>query len=142
VTITGSEMVLAPDLTKDERFRDFPSVVGHPHFRFYCGVPLITDDGHALGALCVVDFKPRELTVEQQESLRRLARQVMGLLEHRRSLIELDRVNRELAQARDAIAAEKARSEALLANILPRPIAEELKRKGKVEPAAWDYLNA
>jgi adenylate cyclase len=133
-TVCGVDMVHAPDVTKDPRFNRLPFVVGEPHFRFYCGVPLITPEGYALGTLCVMDFQTRELTIEQQDALRRLAHLLVTQLEMRRQLVGLDQTLRELDKARQDIGAEKARAEGLLANILPQPIAEELKRNGKVEP--------
>jgi GAF domain-containing protein len=39
----------------------------------YCGVPLITRDGQALGTLCVIDHKPRTWTRDQVDLLRDLA---------------------------------------------------------------------
>ncbi len=133
-TICGSELFLSPDLTQDRRFRDNPFVAGAPHFKFYCGMPLITPEGHALGTLCVMDFQPRELAFEQQEALRRLSHQIMVQLALRRKVIELDHTLRELDRAHAEIAAEKSRTEDLLANLLPRPIVEELMRTGRVEP--------
>ena len=85
-TICGSEMLVVSDMTQDTRFDHAAMVVGNPHCRFYCGVPLITDEGYALGTLCVWDFEPRKLTFEQMEALRRLSRQVLTLLELRRRL--------------------------------------------------------
>src|SRR5262249_45956335 len=67
-------------------------------------------------------------------SLRRLSRQVLTQLELRRRLIEHDRTIKELDQARIEVAAEKARAEELLDSLLPAPIAEELKKSGKVQP--------
>ena len=52
-TICGSEMLVVSDMTQDTRFDHATMVVGNPHCRFYCGVPLITDEGYALGTLCV-----------------------------------------------------------------------------------------
>ena len=98
-------------------------------------MPLITDEGYALGTLCVMDVKPgRELSFEQIESMRRLSRQVLTQLELRRKLIEHDQMIRELDRARIELAAEKARAEELLDSLLPAPIAEELKIYGKVKP--------
>ena len=97
-------------------------------------MPIITDEGYALGTLCVMDFEPRQLTFEQTEGLRRLSRQVLTLLELRRRLIEHDRTVRHLDQARIEVAAEKARAEELLDNLLPAAIAAELKKSGKVQP--------
>jgi adenylate cyclase len=133
-TVCGIEMVIAPDLRTDDRFNHIPFVTGEPHFAFYCGMPLITDEGYALGTLCVMDFEPRQLDFEQTEAIRRLSRQVLTQLELRRKLIEFDRANKELHQARSEIADEKARTEELLTNILPVSIAEELKKNGKVQP--------
>jgi GAF domain-containing protein len=46
-----------------------PLVTGQPYIRFYAGAPLITSEGHALGTLCVLDYVPRELSVQQREAL-------------------------------------------------------------------------
>jgi len=133
-TICGAEMLVVPDMTQDQRFDRVALVVGDPHCRFYCGVPLITDEGYALGTLCVLDFEPRRLTFEQTEALRRLSRQVLTLLELRRRLIEHDRTIRQLDQARHEVATQKARAEELLHNLLPPAIADELKNNGRVQP--------
>ncbi|BCH35151.1 hypothetical protein MesoLjLc_70810 [Mesorhizobium sp. L-8-10] len=133
-TVCGSEMVIAPDLRKDSRFNQIPTVTGEPHFKFYCGMPLVTDEGHALGTLCVMDFEPHQLTFEQTQALRRLSRQVLSQLELHRKLIEFDQALKKLDHAHVDLSAEKARTEELLANILPVSIAEELKKSGKVQP--------
>jgi adenylate cyclase len=134
-TICGAEVLIVPDMTKDRRFDHSRMVIGEPYCRFYCGMPLITDEGYALGALCVMDVEPcRELSFEQIESMRRLARQVLTQLELRRKLIEHDQMIKELDRARIEITAEKAHAEELLDNLLPATIADELKRYGKVEP--------
>ena len=133
-TICGADVLVVPDMRRDPRFENSPMVVSGPCCRFYCGVPLITDEGYALGTLCVMDLEPRQLTFEQTESLRRLSHQVLAQLELRRKLIEYDQTVRELDHARAAAAAEKARAEELLDNLLPHPIAEELKKNGRVQP--------
>jgi class 3 adenylate cyclase len=133
-TICGAELILVPDLREDGRFNENPFVTGDPHLKFYCSMPLITGEGYALGTLCVMDFEPRQLTFEQAQSVRRLSRQVLSQLELRRKLIEYHKTIKDLDQARAEAAAEKARTEELLANILPPSIAEELKTNGKVQP--------
>ena len=90
-----------PDATKDERFFDNPLVTGEHHVRFYAGAPLITSDGLKLGALCVIDNQPRQLTDAQRHALRALARQVVTLLELRRSVAQLEARNRELHDSRE-----------------------------------------
>jgi len=69
------------DLRKDTRFRNFPLVTGNPHASFYAGVPLVNSDGFALGALCVVDTKPRNLSQDQLFALQTLAKSVVALME-------------------------------------------------------------
>src|SRR4051794_30344235 len=108
-TICGAELLLIPDLKRDPRFENSPMVTLKPPCRFYCGMPLITDEGYALGTLCVMDFEPRQLSFEQTESLRRLSHQVLAQLELRRKLIEYSQTIRELEQARFQASAEKAR---------------------------------
>src|SRR5262249_54891766 len=133
-TICGTELIMVSDLREDERFNRLPTVTGEPYMRFYCGMPLITDDGYALGTLCVLDFEPRRLTFEQTEALRRLSRQVLTLLELRRRLIEHNQTIAQLEIAREEAAVQKARAEELLDNLLPRAVTEELKTYGRVRP--------
>jgi adenylate cyclase len=133
-TICGSEMLVVSDMTQDTRFDHATMVVADPHCRFYCGMPLITDEGYALGTLCVWDFEPRKLIFEQMEALRRLSRQILTLLELRRRLIEHSRTIRKLELARKEVAAQKERAEELLDNLLPRPVTEELTKYGRVRP--------
>jgi len=76
-------LFIVPDATQDVRFADSPFVLDEPHVRFYAGAPLVTADGLALGALCVIDCVPRELTAAQQDALRILSGQVMAQLELR-----------------------------------------------------------
>ena len=139
-TICSSNLLHVTDLAADERFRNNAIVTGPPHLRFYCGMPLVTPDGYALGTLCVVDFQPREISFEQGETVRRLARQVVTQLELRRRVLELDETLADLRASRIAIAEAKEKSESLLLNILPAAIAEELKQHGKVTPRHHDAV--
>jgi GAF domain-containing protein len=77
------------DAKKDRRFADNPLVTGEPRIRFYAGFPLVNPDGLALGALCAVDQKPRQLSTEQERAMQSLARLVMVLLESRRTAAHL-----------------------------------------------------
>ena len=71
--------VVVPDLQQDPRFRD--SVLARSGIRFYAGAPLVTRDGHTLGAMCVLDSKPRETTEDERASLRDFAAMVMAQVE-------------------------------------------------------------
>ena len=93
--IHQSGLFIVPDATRDERFAGNPLVTAAPRIRFYAGAPLVSPEGQALGMLCVIDHVPRKLSRSQQESLRRLSRQVMAQLDLRRRLRELARVQTE-----------------------------------------------
>jgi len=85
-----------PDATKDERFCNNPLVTGDPPLRFYAGALLESSDGFPLGTLCVLDYKPRELTEEQQDTLLLLAKQVMAQIELRQKIQEVIELNARL----------------------------------------------
>ncbi len=102
--ILGKDVFVVPDALADERFADNPFVTGAPEVRFYAGAPLITESGHALGALCVIDSKPRNLTQAQLDGLRALSRQVISSFALRRTLrqveIEAQRAHAATVEAR------------------------------------------
>ena len=98
--LAPTEVLVIPDLRADPRSSDNPLVLSNSGFRFYAGAPLVTDDGLALGTLCVFDREPRELDGGQVEALRTLAHRVMRELELRRELLELGALVRAGAMPR------------------------------------------
>lgn len=80
-TISEPDRVMVvEDLAADARFAANPLVTAEPFVRFYAGAPLVTDDGQALGTLCVLDVKPRQVDRDKLEELRFLAQQVMATI--------------------------------------------------------------
>jgi serine/threonine protein kinase len=100
--ITGRDVFVVPDAAADPRFSRNPFMTGERGVRFYAGAPLLTPEGFAVGALCVIDRVPREMSAAQIEALRVLSRQVMAQLELKR----LRRVGRE--QSREKLILEVA----------------------------------
>ncbi|GAA2579367.1 hypothetical protein GCM10010399_06400 [Dactylosporangium fulvum] len=97
ISMVEPEMVVVRDATLDPRFEQNPFVTGEiNHVRFYASAQLRDRDGHVLGALCVFDQKPHDLTPQQREGLDKLARMVMDV-------IDLHRHSRLLEQALDQV---------------------------------------
>lgn len=106
--IENNDFLQIKDATKDERFFDNPLVTGSPDIRFYAGYPLRTAENFALGTLCVIDTKPRELNTFQISALETLAKQVIKNLELRltnkllaQNLQIIAKQNEELDKAND-----------------------------------------
>ncbi|KAE9982784.1 hypothetical protein EG328_010648 [Venturia inaequalis] len=71
------------DLTKDDRFDTLPFVVEAPFFKYYCGVPLRTKKGVAIGSLFALDTRVREpLSRSNQMFLATMAENVMAHYEN------------------------------------------------------------
>lgn len=83
--ILHSDPWLVTDARHDPRTLANPLVAGELGLQFYLGVPLHTQDGFNLGTLCVLDTKPRTVTLEQLDTLTDLASVVMDQLELRLS---------------------------------------------------------
>ncbi len=82
-TIFQGRLLIVEDATADVRFASNPLVTSEPHIRFYAGAPLLTREGLGLGSLCVIDRRPRQLSVEQASALEAMARLVVAQLELR-----------------------------------------------------------
>lgn len=92
-TIEGAEVLVIEDTQDDPRFRGNPMVTGPDKIRFYAGAPMLTRDGFAVGALCVIDQAPRRLDPDQRGKLQALAALVMSHIELRRAVGHVDAVS-------------------------------------------------
>lgn len=79
-SLAGDDLQVVPDTTRDPRFRDLPSVLGGPEFRFYAGRPVCLPDGTKVGTLCMMESQVRDLSEDQQRLFCRLADMVEGEL--------------------------------------------------------------
>lgn len=87
-----SDLLVIPDLLADTCYRD--SHLSASGIRFYAGAPLNTAEGHCLGAMCVLGFEPRQITVRESESLRDMAAMVMSQIELMHMLGRIDPISR------------------------------------------------
>ena len=74
------EVMVVPNAAEDARFADNPFVTGDFHLRFYAGAPLHGPNGQAIGALALVDTKPREFFAEQLRRLKKFAALAEGTI--------------------------------------------------------------
>jgi len=82
VAMPPESVMVVEDAARDPRFADFPLVTGPSRVRFYAGATLTTKDGYNLGALCVMDSRPRPRPSETElERLKLLARIVVDEFE-------------------------------------------------------------
>ena len=84
------EIMEVRDSALDRRFAGNPLVTGGPKIRFYAGAPLLSADGAAIGTICVIDQKPRELTELQKKGLAALSRRVVAQFEMRQVMAQLE----------------------------------------------------
>ncbi|MFN6037282.1 MAG: ATP-binding protein [Bacteroidota bacterium] len=93
------DIFIISDARKDDRFHDNPLVTGFPNIVFYAGVPLVDENGYALGTLCALDNQPRMLTESQLSALRVLSKKVVMLLSLKKKQIQLEHEKKFLFDA-------------------------------------------
>jgi len=77
-------LLVVEDASRDPRFSANPLVTGDLGLRFYAGAVLTSAEGHNLGALCVIDTKPRLRPTDRKlNRLRILADLVVNAFEQR-----------------------------------------------------------
>ena len=91
VVMEKSPFVVA-DLSKEARSSLYRGLVDRLDLHFYAGVPLLSQDGHAVGAFCIMDHKPRRFSRRDLESLADFA----ALVEDQMTLFRTNRTQREL----------------------------------------------
>jgi len=100
--IHSKQPLVVNDTSLDIRFADNPLVLGAPHIRFYAGAPIFSNQGIALGTLCIIDRKPRSMSAADLEALQDLAELARREIVHR----ETTQLSREIYQHSDRLNAE------------------------------------
>lgn len=83
-----AHVLVVPDLLENASFR--ASKLAADGIRFYAGAPLVTSDGFALGAMCVLGTEPRQVTEAERHALQDLATMVMAQIELQHALGRID----------------------------------------------------
>lgn len=90
VATNGSVLVI-PDIALDADYCDTP--LAGSGARFYAGAPLLTRDGLAIGALCVVGSTPRTFTAAETAMLCDMAAMVMAQVELQHAYGRIDPIS-------------------------------------------------
>jgi PAS domain S-box-containing protein len=113
-SLNAREALVVRDTRHDLRFRPMPALGGQP-VRAYLGLPLVDADGDVLGALCVIDVKPRDWTPADVTVISALADSARRELEFRHALRESERMRHTLERRARASALNIAAGGALTA---------------------------
>jgi excisionase family DNA binding protein len=79
-TLVANEFTVVEDLTRDEIYKENPTLQDPYGFRFYAGAPVRDPLGFALGSVCVIDVVPRVLKDEEREALITIADAISNLI--------------------------------------------------------------
>lgn len=90
----AADVVVIEDLRCEPRLADNPLLARPDPVRFYAAAPIVDEDGHALGAVAVLDTQARSFTPVQRSLLQDLALAALTALQARQRARHL----RELAQ--------------------------------------------
>ncbi|AWH49931.1 sensor domain-containing phosphodiesterase [Stenotrophomonas sp. SAU14A_NAIMI4_5] len=82
-TIGSADTLVIDDLRAHPRHASNPLVTGPAQLRFYAGAPLVARNGVAIGAFCIMDDAPRQLSEAERRQLQTLASAAMNELELR-----------------------------------------------------------
>ena len=97
--VRDAALVVA-DATREITMMEHGWVKGEPGIRCFAAIPVHAPSGEAIGALSVMDFVPRTLTVRELSILESAARYVNHVLEMRELQLSRDATLAELARAR------------------------------------------
>lgn len=115
--ITSPVPLLIEDTLENDVFAAVPTVQSLG-VRAYAGIPLVTDDGHAIGSFCAIDFVPRKWFPLDVDILIELAASAAREIKLRAAVAEAQK------QARLAQEASRSREEvlAIVAHDLRTPL--------------------
>jgi diguanylate cyclase (GGDEF)-like protein len=95
--ILGDDILVVLDAAHDPRFAENPFVTCDPPVSFCAAAPLHAPDGYRVGALGVMDLRPRKFGAEDQQALRDFAM----LVEHELPVERMHPTQNDLVAERD-----------------------------------------
>ena len=137
-------VLVIEDILADPSYCDSP--LAHSGLRFYAGVPLITNDGYGLGALCVLGTEPRTTTPKELGALRDLSAMVMAQVELQHAFGRIDPISglpnrRQFCEDLDDLARDGSDTERRMAVFLDLVASEQLNHAVRVmAPTTIDQM--
>ncbi|MET3963522.1 signal transduction histidine kinase [Marmoricola sp. OAE513] len=114
----GVDTYTVVDATKQEPFASSPYVTGErASIRSYAAARMVGPTGVVLGNLCVFDYEPREVTIDQLAALQSLSATIVEILEMRRTERELATALNRLAGSHRALHSSNESLEAFAGQI-------------------------
>lgn len=80
VEATMGHGLIVSDTAQDPRFREHPALLDKG-IRFFAGVPILGLHDEPIGSLCVFDTRPRQITEQQNATLKDLAQSASNAIE-------------------------------------------------------------
>ncbi len=84
LAILESDILVFEDALKEPCLLANPLVAGDYGLRFYAGAPLVSQEGHNIGTVCIIDKKARLFNDGDKELLKRFASITMSSFERRK----------------------------------------------------------
>ncbi|HSF55195.1 MAG TPA: PAS domain-containing protein, partial [Algoriphagus sp.] len=100
--LPAGEVIVIEDTQKDKRFNSHSLVLEKPELGFFAAISLKTSENESISTLCVFDRQARKFAESQRAGLKKLASQII-------KLIELCKNKQELERSREIFKKEKLR---------------------------------
>lgn len=88
-TLLEDDVMVIPDMLKDERFINHPLVAGEPYVRFYAGILLRGPNNLAVGTLCLIGFEPQQFSDLNRKRLGHIGKMIEHELHYKHHLNQL-----------------------------------------------------
>ncbi|MCC5937651.1 MAG: GAF domain-containing sensor histidine kinase [Lunatimonas sp.] len=98
-TIVDDKPFEVRNILEDTQFKDQGFAIDQKELKYYWGIPLRTEEGNNLGALCVLDTEPKRLDETKVAMLQIIANEVVKRLGMMRTLHHMEE---EMSKAKEA----------------------------------------
>lgn len=123
-SLLEEDILEIPDTLEDDRLLDNPNIQTQNGIRFYAGISLRAENGHAIGSVCAADFKPQQLSSMQKQALRDIAKMIMIHLEAKKRNQEMENELQNLLNEKIQISQKQIQAQEKVYNNLLEAISQ------------------